>query len=100
MLLCKLPAWSSKNASFPMKATKLCDEGRCVVGSGHLGLFSKSAQMGSVSGLGDALMNDVGNITNECFSLSMPKTVPEPVILAGILQVPTGSSRDTSRGLN
>ena len=56
--------------------------------------------MGSVSGLGDALMNDVGNITNECFSLSTPKTMPELVILARILQVPTGSSRDTSRGLN
>ena len=100
MLLCKLLARSSKNASFPVKATKLCDKGRRAVGSGHLGLFSKSAQMGSVSGLGDALMNDVGNITNECFSLSTPKTMPELVILARILQVPTGSSRDTSRGLN
>ena len=83
-----------------MNATKLGEEGNRATGFGHLGLFSKTARTGSVCGFGDAEMDRVGKTTKLCLSLSTLNTVPETVILAGILQAPTGSSGDTATGLN
>src|ERR1700744_1070256 len=97
---CGFPMRSSKNASFPVKATKLCGEGSRAVGFGHLGPFSNKPRTGSGSGFLDDEMVKVGNIMKLCFSLSTLNTVPDPVILAGILQAPTGSSADTATGLN
>ena len=94
------PALSSKYASLPVKATKFFEEGSRAAGFGHLGLFSKIARMGRVSGWGDAEIERVGKIVKQCPSLSTEETVPEPVTLAGILQAPSGSSGGTVRGLN
>ena len=83
-----------------MKATKFCEEGSRAAGFGHLGLFSKTARTGRVSGLREAEMKSVGKTVKQCFSLSTLNTVPETVTLAGILQAPTGSSGDTVTSLN
>ena len=83
-----------------MKVTKFCEEGSRAAGLGHLGLFSKTAHTGRVSGLGDTEMDRVGKTMKLCVSLSTVNTVPETVILAGILQAPTGLLGDTARGLN